>query len=117
MKIAAEGAGRFDSLHGDEDDAPELTASEQAQVSARADELIAARLRDPAQFAELILACSYFASQLHRIMQNLDNACSGDRIGINAVLTACCQIQRSIHVEAEAQWRDECIEIAERELP
>ncbi len=119
LKTAHPDAGRFDHLHGDEDDAPELTAAEQAQVDARAGELMRERMDDIAQFDDLLdgIEPTLISHPLHRALRNLDNACSGDRIGINAVLTAIAQIQLTVNNEAERMWRQKCIDQAEGELP
>ncbi len=118
LKTAHPDAGRFDHLHGDEDDAPELTATEQQQVDARADELMRERMDDIAQFDDLLagIDSALINHPLHRALRNLDNACSGDRIGINAVLTAIAQIELIVNNEAERVWRQECIDQAEREI-
>jgi hypothetical protein len=118
MKIAQPGAGRMDSLHGDEDDAPELTADESQAIYERADELMADRMDNLAHFDDLLAGIEpgIINHPLHRALRNLDNACSGGRIGIDAVLTALCQIQRTVAVEAERVWREECCDEAEQEL-
>lgn len=106
-------------LHGDEYLMFELTPEELATVERRAKELIADRLRDPAKFSELMgyIEPTEIDSHIHRCMMNLDNACGGDRIGLDAIRTALCHVQRRVQQEAESVWMDECMDIAEGELP
>lgn len=109
----------IDHTHGDEHLRPDLTPQELATMERRAKELIAERLRDAKRFYDLMAGIdpTEIDSHIHRCMMNLDNACAGDKIGMDAIRTALCHIQRRVQCEAESVWMDECMEIAERELP
>lgn len=108
-----------ENMHGDEHLQPELTPEELATMERRAGEMITERVRDAARFSEIIgyIDPSEIDPHIHRCMMNLDNACAGDKIGLDAIRTALCHVQRRVQLEAEALWMDECMEAAEKELP
>ena len=118
MKVAPEGAGRYDHLHGDED-AYWPTAAEEALIEQLADQKLTARLYDDAeQFNDLLAGIepSDYEPQLQRALRNLDRACKGDRASIDAVLTAVSQIQRTFKNEAERVWLDDIKDEAAGEI-
>ena len=118
ITLAQPGAASHEHLHGDEDDAPELTAAEQQAVDARADELIAERLTEGPHFCDLMtgLEPSAYDPYLHRALMNIDNARAGDPIATTYILAAMWKFQNVVKAAAALAWREECQDQAEREL-
>lgn len=118
LSAAPEGAGRYDRLHGDEDQYF-TTAHEQALIETIADQKLAARLyNDSEQFDDLLSGIdpSDYQPQLQRALRELDRACKGSEISRDAVLTALSQIQSMFKAEADRVWMDELRTLAEREV-
>jgi len=108
-KAAPEGAGRYDNLHGDED-MVFLTHGEERAIERRALELRDERLYDDqVQFDDLLAGIdpADYQPQLQRALRNLDKACAGELIAIQAITTALTQIQCLIKREADRVWMDE----------
>jgi hypothetical protein len=107
----------IDKLHGDEH-IKFLTPQEEVAIERRVAEMVQERLRDHESFADIIAAIDPLEtnSHLHRALCNLDAACKGEQIAINAILNALCHIQRRVHVEAVETWTDELREFADKEL-
>jgi len=109
-------SGRFDRIHGDED-RPEVSAADARAIERRAAELIAERVADPAQFADLMsgIDLSAIDPHLQRALLNLDRARKGEQIAVDAVLSALHRVQKIVRAEAEMIWGEECGALAEIE--
>lgn len=106
---APEGAGRYDRLHGDEDGIWP-TAAEQCLIDQLADQKLEERLYDDhVQFDDLLAGIDPvdYEQQLQRALRNLDRACKGDKIALDAITTALSQIQRTFKAEAERVWLED----------
>lgn len=118
LRVAEEGAGRYDRLHGDED-MVFLTPAEERAIERRALELRDERLYDDqVQFDDLMAGIdpADYQPQLQRALRNLDQACKGDKIALDAITTALSQIQSMFKAEADRVWMDELRTLAEREV-
>lgn len=117
-RLAQPGAASHDHLHGDEHLPRELDAVEQQHVDARTDELIEHRLTEGPRFVDLLAGIepSSYEPYLHRAVLGIEDAIKGDEIAIGYVSAAVRQIANVVRAEARIVWREECEEIAEREL-
>ena len=111
-------ACRLDYCQGDEDLPPDIAAEQQALIELRAGQLLAERLSDPAMFADLMCGIepTTYYPHLQRAVLNLDRACKGEGIAMDAVLSALHQIQKIVRAEAKEVWSAECEAIAEMEI-
>ena len=109
-------AGRFDHVHGDEDQGT-YTAEEEAFIVHRADLLLAQRLNDRALFRDLLsgIDASEIEPHLQRAIINVLRPNLG-RIEVDAITTAVYQIARIVKAEAEIVWTEQCRREAERQL-
>lgn len=115
---APEGAGRYDNLHGDED-LIFLTPSQERAIECRVLELRDERLYDDqVQFDDLLAGIdpADYQPQLQRALRNLDRACNGEPIALDAITAALSQIQEMLKAEADRVWMDELRTLAEREV-
>jgi len=117
-RIAPEGASRNNHIHGDEHLARELDATEQQAVEILTSELITERLTEGPRFCDLMagIDASAYEPYLHRALMNIDNARAGDGIATAYVLAAMWQFANVIRAAAQVVWREECMELAEREM-
>ena len=106
LHATPEGAGRYDNLHGDEDGHWPTPAEERAQ-QLEADRKAKALLCSASWWDETLCGVNaierVLPEALARIMSNLDNACSGDPIGRDAITTALSQVQRTAIRMARAE--------------
>lgn len=114
-RLAPSGAGRFDHAV---DDRQYPTPAEERAIEVRTAELIAERLADAAQFADLMsgIEPTSIYPHLQRALLELDRACRGDSIARDAVLSAVSRIQRIVKAEAQSSWSDEAEALAEQEI-
>jgi len=99
-------AGRNDSAHGDEN-WPWLSARTQAQIEALTERKIAERIDDADYFADVI-ADLLINEHLQRCLRELNAACHGDLIALQAITTALTHIERLVTDEARRLWIEEC---------
>ena len=117
LHAAHPAAGRYDHEHGDPGYWP--TAAEQSKIERLADRKLTERLyADPAAFADLMdgIDGGDYYQPLQRALANLDRACEGDLIALNASTAALSQIQAMTKREAERVWRDELRDEARTEV-
>ena len=97
MKTSVATAMPYSGFHGDED-WPEMTPAEEAERDAEVDRKVKELLCSEAWWDLTMCGDNEIFSALPaclaRVMANLDNACSGDQIGRDAVTTALSQLQR-----------------------
>lgn len=106
--------GRFD--HAD-DRRENFSPDELARIDRHVRELIAERLADPAQFADLMTGIepTAYYPMLQRIVLNVMRPKLGP-IEIEAITIAACQLAGLLRGEAKLAWGDECTERAELEV-
>jgi hypothetical protein len=98
---------------------PPLSAEQEALIEQLADQMLAERLyTDTPAFLDLMDGIEYsdFMPQLQRCLRDLDAACKGDKIALDAITTALSQIQKVVKAEAERLWLDGLREQATREI-
>lgn len=100
--------GRYCNLHGDED-TRDYTPRELQAIEDEAARLVAERLSSREWWDEHTkgenAATATMPETLARAMSNLDNACKGDRIATDAILTALSNLQRQARADAQAEAR------------
>lgn len=108
-------AGRNDRA---EDDGQEITPGERVAIEVRTYELIAERLADATQFADLMSGIEPTMELYPHLQRIVANMMRGDwnAITVDAVVAACRNITRRIEQEANEVWGAECEAIATMEV-
>lgn len=98
----------IDKVHGDEH-LESLTWQQEETVEKRVLEHIEERLLDRDSFREILASIDPIETDahLHRALCNLDAACKGEKLAINAICNALHNIQRRVRAEAVDAWADE----------
>lgn len=98
---------------------PPPTAHESALIQQLASQKVEERLYDsPEYFADLMdgVDGSDYYGQLQRALANRERACKGERIAMDAVLTALTIIDRALKPQAEKAWGEDCSDEATNEI-
>ena len=93
------------------------TMAEQRRREERAAEIMEERWGNLERFCDVVdgIDADAINIPLHRALMHLDRACYGHEKDIEAVLRAISEIQRTVKLEAQSLWSDECETLAAME--